>query len=229
MLGIIVALSGIEHAHALTTLDTGAPLYLKSVDTVANACAASRLFSATSDGTASLTSDGLSASFMFPSGADSTHLKIPYYEITAASTDMSIAVYNFDAPRHRVHEITVPIATLGTISEDPPNDSYTIKPIHSTVNHARNTGANEIFINHPEITVAIYLTLDSFQRGERFPPVTVILNPESGSTGLFRGVEDTRYKLVASPRIIECSVGSAQVSPSVEFGYTDGRGVNHVL
>ena len=235
VLGVIVALSGVEYAHALTPIDTGPPLYLKSVDTVSKVCAGTAdvrpRVTGPTESTVSLTGDGLSAHFVFPPPRDDTHIWLGYYEITAASTGDSIAVYNFDVPRSRIHEMTVPIDALGAISETPADESYTISPIYSTTNLSNSRLNQYRLIDHPKITPEIYLTWPSYLRGDVNPPAWVILSPGGVDTAITRSgqINPSVTRHITQPNVIECTTGSAQVSPSVEFRYTDGRGMDRGL
>ncbi|RNJ77084.1 MAG: hypothetical protein EB829_07140, partial [Nitrosopumilus sp. H8] len=105
----IVALSGIEYAQAQTPLDTGAPLYMKSVIPVTTECEGSLT------GTAMLTEDGLFTNHTIKDR--DSFVKTAYIEVHARSTDKSIGVYNFAVPGNNTVNVTIPLDALRTISD----------------------------------------------------------------------------------------------------------------
>ncbi|RNJ80688.1 MAG: hypothetical protein D9C04_00425, partial [Nitrosopumilus sp. B06] len=152
LVAVLVVLSGVQYAHA-QTLDEGAPLFLKSVDTAATQCGQSL------SGTATISLEGLSVNFDTNRGA--LFKLIAYLEVTASSTGKSIAVFNYSVPANNEAHAVIPIDDLKFITADPYGDTYTIKPIRNVIKVDDGASGKFRFINHTGITFENYKTFPS--------------------------------------------------------------------
>ncbi|RNJ75118.1 MAG: hypothetical protein EB828_05685, partial [Nitrosopumilus sp. D6] len=211
LIAVLAVLSGVEYAQA-QTLDTGAPLYMKSVDAFANQCVASGTTTGVShDGHAELLADGLFVSHRVPSaGDDPTRFLVSYIEVNAKSTGKSIAVYNFNIKDDFIYNATVPISALNTITDNVNGDVYTTRLIISTIDSS--LGA-VLFINHTEITAAIYKPLPVYLR-DALSEGTIVIAPGGVPTAI-GGALASFATISDPPNVTHCSTGSAQVDPSL--------------
>ncbi|RNJ75772.1 MAG: hypothetical protein EB830_05555, partial [Nitrosopumilus sp. H13] len=206
----ILILSGIEYAQAQTPmLDTGAPLYMKSVDPVTEQC------SGTSTGTITLTGAGLVTSHTVDSSSTLIHLG--YIEINAMSTDKSIAVFNYGYdPNNRVISATIPLSALETITDDINAETFTTRPIFSTI-----TASNDVvykFVNNTAISGIAYATFHSYG-----PTLFTMIVPNGVDT-----IANSNFGLTLSPlprhatapNPVLCSTGSAATLPHYFVGFT---------
>ncbi|RNJ77278.1 MAG: DUF5011 domain-containing protein [Nitrosopumilus sp. D6] len=151
LVAAVVALSGMEGAEALSSLDRGYPLYMKLVTPADVQC------SEESVGTISYSSAGVSTTHTLDTSSDVA--KITYIEIKAKSTDMSIAVYNFAVSGLEI-STTVPISALYSITDRPDSDVYTARPVIVTIDTTEDGTLK--FVDNAIIGSQSYNSFESF-------------------------------------------------------------------
>ncbi|RNJ76386.1 MAG: hypothetical protein EB830_04440, partial [Nitrosopumilus sp. H13] len=155
----------------LVPVDVGPPLYMKFLETPTETACTGAL-----TGTALLTPDSLYASHAVKD--HDSFVKTSYIEVSAQSTGLALAVYNFDVPEDDVASITVPIDALRVISENPSADTFTTRSVLVTIPYL---GMNFVFLDNTNIPVSAVDTFPSTL--EKLNTNTIILRLDDASDG----------------------------------------------